>query len=357
MLKNPDIEQICRLPFFFILGRPRSGTTLLRTLLDVHPNITIPLENSGLIHLHFKYRNVKQWDRVKLKDLFIDFKNLNFIETWNLDWEQIEDMLDYPSDLKLSFHEIIRVYYYHYHSEFAKEEIRSLGDKSPLNSLYARELFHLFPGAKFIHLVRDYRANLASMSKHDVFSPSSTAKLMQWRKSLNQINKLALAFPERYLLLRYEDLVLNPRQNYEQICIFLNVKYIPEILNPDYRKNAVNNIYNSAFLDQWQPDLSGKISTSNIDKWKNELGSAAVRKADYIAGKTGQLFQYEPISKDYSLPFILLTEMKKFLFHLNEMSRYLYDRLPYRMKIRIKNRKFILSYRLIQFYKKHFGKK
>ncbi len=356
MPQQPTIEQIRKLPFFFILGRPRSGTTLLRTLLDVHPNITIPLENSGLIHLHFKYRKVIRWDSNKLEELFTDFKNLNFIENWNLDWKSVETIFNDASHMHLSFHEIIRVYYYHYQSEFVKEEIGCLGDKSPLNSLYSKELYHLFPGARYIHLVRDYRANLASMSKHDVFSPSSTAILMQWLKSVNQINTLALAYPQQFLLLRYEDLVSNPEYSYKKICTFLNVKYIPKILDPDYRKNAVNNIYNSTFLDQWQPDLSGKISTSNIEKWRSELDAGAVRKADYIAGKTGQLFQYEPITSGYGLPFILITEMKKLLFHLNEMNRYLYDRLPYRMKIRIKNRKLVASYRLIQFYKKLFGK-
>ena len=52
-----EIDTIRNLPFFFILGRPRSGTTLLRTILDAHPNIVIPPENSYLIHLYFKYRH------------------------------------------------------------------------------------------------------------------------------------------------------------------------------------------------------------------------------------------------------------------------------------------------------------
>lgn len=356
MQDKPGIDHIRKLPFFFILGRPRSGTTLLRTLLDVHPNITIPLENSGMIHLHFKYRGIKHWDQLRLSELHADFRKLNFIEHWNLDWEHIESSLEQASHLKLSFHEIIRVFYYHYQSEFIKEEILCLGDKSPLNSLYSKELFQLFPHAKFIHLVRDYRANLASMSKHDVFSPSSTVILMQWLKSANQINELARNNPQRFLQLRYEDLVVDPGAYYEEICNFLQVKYIPELLDPDYRKNTVNNIYNDAFLDKWQPDLSGKISTSNVDKWRKELDAGSILKADYIAGKTGQDYHYEPVSTSFGLLFKLSAKMKRLLFYLNEMNRYIYDRLPYGMKNRIKNRKFVLSYRLIHFYNKQFGK-
>jgi len=356
MQDSPGIDHISKLPFFFILGRPRSGTTLLRTLLDVHPNLNIPLENSGMIHLHFKYRGVKQWNQFRLSEFLSDFKNLNFIEYWNLDWEKIESTLEGASQLNLSFHEIIRVFYYQYQSEFKKEEISCLGDKSPLNSLYSKELFQLFPKAKFIHLVRDYRANLASMRKHDVFSPSSTIMLMQWLKSANQINKLAGNNPKQFLQLRYEDLVMDPGSNYEKICDFLQVKFIPELLDPDYREDAVNKIYNNAFLDKWQPDLSGKISSSNVDKWQKELDGGSIRKADYIAGKTGQAYQYEPVAKSFGLLFRFSAEMKRLLFYLNEMNRYIYDRLPYGMKNKIKNRKFVLSYRLIHFYNKQFGK-
>ena len=357
MQQSPSIEHIRNLPFFFILGRPRSGTTLLRTLLDVHPNINIPLENSGMIHLYFKYRKVKNWDRKKLNNLFKDFRNLNFIETWNLDWDHIEAIFNQTSDKQLYFHEIIRAYYFHYQSEFTKEQISCLGDKSPLNSLYSLELYQAFPNAKYIHLVRDYRANLASMSKHDIFSPSSTAMLMQWRKSANQITKLAKEHPGNFLQIRYEDLVMDPEATYEKICRFLKVEYIPDLLDPKYRKNAISNIYNDATIAQWHPDLSGKISTSNIDKWRSELSSGSVRKAEYIARKTGQIFHYEPLDQNFGLPFIIITEIKKLLFHLNELNRYIYDRLPYRMKARIKNRKFIFSYQLIQFYKRQIGKR
>lgn len=356
MLPGPDIELIRKLPFFFILGRPRSGTTLLRTLLDIHPQVNIALENSGMIHLYFKYRRVKQWNSGKLMELLEDFRDLNFIENWKLDWKSIEAVLNGASTKELSFHEVMKVFYYHFQSEFKKENFKYLGDKSPLNSLYSREIFRTFPDAKFVHLVRDYRANLASMSKHDVFSPSKTVMLMQWKKSLRQINKLAARHPERFLQVRYEDLVTDPVCTYEKICDFLQLKFSAELLDPQYRKKALRNIYNSAFLNQWQPGLSGRISTSNIHKWESELPATTVRQAEYIAGKTGQLLQYEPRNRRYGLPLILITEPKKLLFHLNELNRYLYDRLPYKMKARIKNRKFILSYRLIDFYRKHFGK-
>jgi hypothetical protein len=356
MTQLPDIEHIRKLPFFFILGRPRSGTTLLRTLLDVHPQVNIPLENSGMIHLYFKYRRVRNWDVNACMELRQDFKNLNFIESWNLDWASMDAVFEKAAGARLSFPEVIKVFYFHYQSEFLKEGFRCLGDKSPLNSLYSRELSRAFPEATYIHLIRDYRANLASMSKHDIFSPSRTGILMQWKKSAEQIRKLAGLHPEKYLQIRYEDLVMDPVNTYEKVCDFLQLSFSAELLDPEYRKKAIRKIYNTPFLNQWHPNLSGRITGSHIHKWESELDAHTVQQADYVAGKTGQGYKYEPRSRQFGISLMLITEPKKLLFHLNEMNRYLYDRLPYRMKRRIRNRKFILSHRLIKLFRKPLGK-
>lgn len=356
MSQGQIMEHIASLPFFFILGRPRSGTTLLRTLLDIHPQVNIPLENSGMIHLHFKYRGVRHWDQEKQKQLLADFRAQKFMESWKLDWDAIEDLCAQCPPARLSFNTLIRVIYFHYQSEFNKEAFSCLGDKSPLNSLYSKRIMQIFPNAKFIHLVRDYRANLASMSKHKVFSPSRTVILMQWRKSVKQIRRLAAEHPQSFLEIRYEDLVSDPLNSFEKVCDFLQIRFSAELLDPQYRQKAIRKIYNQDFLNTWQPGLSERISTSHIHKWEIELDGSEVRKADYIAGKTGHLYQYEPRHGRFGPLFILWTELKKVFFHLNELNRYLYDRLPYRMKDRIKNRRFILSYRIIALYGKCFGK-
>jgi hypothetical protein len=356
MSQDQHIEHITNLPFFFILGRPRSGTTLLRTLLDIHPQVNIPLENSGMIHLHFKYRRLRHWDHETRKQLLADFRSQKFMESWKLDWDSIESLSAQCPPDQLSFEKLIRLIYFHYQSEFTKEDLNCLGDKSPINSLYANRIVRIFPNAKFIHLVRDYRANLASMSKHHVFSPSRTVILMQWRKSVTQIRRLAEKHPGRFLQVRYEDLVSDPLSSYEKVCDFLHIRFSADLLDPQYRKKALRKIYNQDFLNQWQPGLTGRISTSHIHKWETELDTPEVRKADYIAGRTGRLYHYEPRHARFGILFILITELKKLLFHLNELNRYLYDRLPYRMKDRIKNRRFILSYRIIALYRRCLGK-
>jgi len=53
---------------FFILGRPRSGTTLLRTLLDAHPQVKVPPEYPVVLQLYKKYGRIRQWDETTLEE-------------------------------------------------------------------------------------------------------------------------------------------------------------------------------------------------------------------------------------------------------------------------------------------------
>jgi hypothetical protein len=62
MLTTDEIE---KLPFVFIVGKGRSGTTLLKTIFDSHPNVIIPFESRILIHLKKKYLHVTNCTWIK----------------------------------------------------------------------------------------------------------------------------------------------------------------------------------------------------------------------------------------------------------------------------------------------------
>ncbi len=348
-------DEIRQLPFFFILGRPRSGTTLLRTLLDAHPAVQIPLENLGMIQLLYSFGRKKSWNSQELDRLKAAFLGIRSVEGWQINQDRLNKQLHaLPSDCRFS--EILKIFYLNYQSAFDKTSIRWIGDKTPVNSLYAKKIFSSFSDAKYIHLVRDYRANLASMKKQRPFSPSETAMLMQWKRSVRQIERLSRQHPGRFLLLRYEDLAGEPEESFRKVCEFLEIEYIPALLDPGLRKKAVQKIYDPSFLNDWQPHLSEKISLNHARKWEKELSPASIAKADYVAGKTGKKYGYEPQTIRLSVFNIIKTELKKSLFFLNECNRYLYDRLPYQKKMKIKNRKRIYSYEFIRFIKRKLGR-
>lgn len=357
MPSKQEIETIRNLPFFFILGRPRSGTTLLRTILDAHPNIVIPPENSNMIHLHFKYRHAGvRWEAGNIDQLISDFTEGRAVKAfWRADFDNARKMILGCSEDKIAFADIVKIIHYNYKSFHPKGEIMIIGDKSPVNSLYANELRLIFPNARFIHLFRDYRGNLSSMSDHDIFPPGNSTIVLLWKKSVNQIESLARKYPARYFTIRYEDFVTEPEKHTREICAFLNVPFLSSILDINQRKNGIEQAYNTKFIEEWQPDLMKEISTGNIHKWKNKLSQNAILLADYLVGDTGEKLGYEKMNHDFGALFRLRSSIQIAIFEFGEIQRHIFDRLPFSWKIKIMNRKFILSKEIILLIKRLAG--
>lgn len=353
------MQHIFNLPFFFILGRPRSGTTLLRSIFDAHPSVNIPPEHINLIHLYYKYRFKKgNWTHKELECFYHDFSEHNAIKTlWKLNDESIKTQLYKLEGQTASFEQLIKLIYYNYQSLYTKDRIQILGDKSPVNSLYAKKLVKVFPSARFIHLVRDYRGNLSSMLRYEVFSPSVTTIVSQWKYSVNQIEQLATNYPDKFITIRYEDLVKDPQGVITRMCSFLNINFNPVMLDSQKREEIIKQSYDQSFISEWHPNLPMEISENNIDKWKQKLSPSAIRLADYIAGKTGEKYYYTRIYSRFAPGFRFISIMKILAFYNREIHRHLFDNLPYKWKAKIRNRRFILSKEIIIFYHRIIGRK
>ena len=97
-----------RLPIFFITCRPRSGSTLLRTMFDAHPNIVIPPECQFIINLRKKYLGLDCWTERTVSSFVADLKKQGLIESWKIDWKKLNnilleglDRINYPTACKL----------------------------------------------------------------------------------------------------------------------------------------------------------------------------------------------------------------------------------------------------------------
>ena len=167
-------------PFFFIVGRPRSGTTLLRTLFDAHPNVIIPLECQFIINLYPKYGSVTHWSKDELMKFHADLQEQWWFDLWKIDPEELKSsLLDYEGSHTYST--VCKVVYDSYSSFFKKEEIRFFGDKNPGYAIYTERLLKIFPEAKFIHIIRDYRDNFVSVKNVDFELPVISIVTMKWR--------------------------------------------------------------------------------------------------------------------------------------------------------------------------------
>ena len=84
------MEQLNRIPFFFVVGRPRSGTTLLRTLFDAHPNVSFPPECQFIVNLYPKYGKIIDWEEKQILSFYHDLIEQWLFDTWNMDLDKLK---------------------------------------------------------------------------------------------------------------------------------------------------------------------------------------------------------------------------------------------------------------------------
>jgi hypothetical protein len=330
-------SHVMGVPFFFILGRPRSGTTLLKMLFDAHPNVKIPPELPIFLPLYQKFKHIKTWDKEQIL-AFIDhvfqpgvFKN-RIQENLKIDRALFtEDLLKLENtctiqDLLIKLNE-------HSFSIFPKQEILLVGDKNPVYSVYMKRLINIFPKAWFICIIRDYRDNYVSLKNlQEVIleAPVLTLQIARWV----YVTKLFLAcqnrFPDRFYLIRYEDLVTKPQESFRELCAFLSIPYAPEVFDFYRKKEELIKTFPTPVMEKIHQSLMDPVNTGRMDLWKNQLTDLEVKIADQIAGRTADLMGYSRKTKRFSFVVYLkslpMAVYGKILFRLMQWG----SLLPYR---------------------------
>ena len=208
-LEQAKLDQIKyfdrNLPLIFIGGTLRSGTTLMRSMLDAHPLIRCGTETRILHHIINLARSWKANGR--LNSLL---RNANITD----------DMID--SALSLFMLEIIRR-----HGKPAEY----LCDKDPAILMHTDYLSKVFPNAKFILMIRDGRAVAHSLIRvmyyrKDRFTSVElyNASLSRWNlKTEEMYNECLKVGPSNCMIVHYEKLVLEPEKTIRKIFKFLNI--------------------------------------------------------------------------------------------------------------------------------------
>src|SRR4029077_2355462 len=149
-----ELQKISQIPMNFVMGRERSGTTLLQVMLNAHPNIVAPPEARFVMIWHTRYGAVAKWTEKRVRKFVNDlFSEKLFSNFWNINKEnlleellQVKEHLNYVLLCKLIF----------YYAAPEGKDIRRFVDKNPIYYYSLAEINNLFPEAKYIHIVRDY---------------------------------------------------------------------------------------------------------------------------------------------------------------------------------------------------------
>ena len=350
-----DVKELKEIPFFFVVGTARSGTTMLRQIIDSNPNTIFPVESKLIIHLQKMYLNETTWTPEKINRLLDDlYKERNFKQFWNIDRKIIKDKIaEIPLD-ELTFTLICKIVYLCFNSLYPKEKISLIGDKNPVFAIFVDLLLKIFPEAKFIHIVRDYRPNSLSNSlafqKNDL--PFFSA---QWKLYNELIEKQKKIFPNNFYTVRYEDLVSKPEKYVKEICAFIGIEYFPSMLDFHLLTSKTYKDKNIEGFERFHTGWQNPINTNKIDAWRQKLTKDQIGIIEYISGGLGEKYGYEKLNSSKHFSFFFQSMKAKFKCKKNYFIIRMYYTMPVFMRRSI-TALTVGLYRLVKFkhaYNKH----
>jgi hypothetical protein len=354
------MENISEIPIFFILGRPRSGTTLLTTLFNAHPNVRIAPEFPILLPLYQKFRNVKEWDEEAILS-FVDHLFRHYVfNNRTLDHYML-DKDAFTADLMELKHtgttqDFLKSINYHSFTVFEKGKTLRIGDKNPVYSIYAKRLLKIFPEAKFICIIRDYRDNFVSirkLSELKMEAPILSLQISRWKYAARIFLACRKKYPDRFRIVRYEDLVTEQEKTVRELFEFIGITYDPAVFDFYTKKEETLKAYNDPMIEKFHGSLMKPVNTSRMNLWKKELTPAQVRIADQIAGKYADLFGYQRDGKQFRFGTWLKSVPMQVYGYLLFRLMYYGSFLPYKMSLWLSTKLLIL----VRTYSRFFGSK
>jgi len=276
-------------PSVIVLGVGRSGTTLLRVMLDRSSQIAIPYESffvTPLAHRHGL--------RPNLEAFIVDLGRFYQLYEWGIDPEDVRPRLREGMTTGEAIAAVFEVYAEH-------EGKPRWGDKTPLYMQHLPLLERLFPDALWVHLVRDGRdAALSFLELPKDFSgktwaqPRTTAQFAaRWRTEITAARRLGRYVGGRYLELRYEDLVAQPERELRRVCEHASVPWEAAMLDhtgvsrvaqmPEHRNIA-------------QPPTPG------LRDWRSQMSREDAHAFEQVAGDVLRGTGYDLLEPDARYP-------------------------------------------------------
>jgi hypothetical protein len=268
-------------PPLFVLGVRRSGTTLLRVMLDRHSQLAVPDESYFVPQLADRHLH-----HVDPDEFVEDLRRLNTLVEWEVPLEKVRRRLSERMPIGAAIGAVYSVY--------AEERDKPRwGDKTPMYMQNLRHLERLFPDALFVHLIRDGRDAAMSflampkgIATETWMHPRSPAGFAcQWRTEVDAARRLGRRIgAHRYLEVKYEDLVRDVEPVLKRICAFAGL---------DYERQMTNYAGNVDVSSKPHQQSLTRPPTPGLRDWRAQMPAADIGAFEQVAGDLLQELGYE----------------------------------------------------------------
>jgi hypothetical protein len=285
----------------FIAGPAKSGTTLLVSLLDGHPELLVFPQDTAYFataltkygsrgrRAQFDYLTQESWSRVlfgnakKPRPDYSDFPHQKFLETFE---KTAFDPANAQRDLL-----VLMIESYTKVFGIPLEPIKRWVEKTPANRNYVSEIFSRFPHAKFLVTMRDPRALLAAQihleNKRKTGRFSTYYVIAHWRATARLARKVRDGRLSG-LVVPYERLVQAPGPTMQDVCQYLEITFDPDIVLKPTKAGRLWAGNSSAGVE------FSEISTEPVTRWERELSEDEIGWVEWHCRDLMPEFGYEP---------------------------------------------------------------
>lgn len=272
---------------FFIVGAQRSGTTMLRLMLNRNSRLCVPFES---VFIPAFFHRLEEFGDLSchsnLERLLDGIADDPWVVKGNLMPDRnavlARDAKDYPGLIDAIFAALA-----------ARQGKCRWGDKTPGYVIDIDILWTLFPGCRIIHLVRDGRDVALSLRNVSWGSRNILKTAADWRWKVMLGRKMGRMIPDNYLEVHYEDLVSDPVTSLQRICAFIgDTDFEPGMLH--YHETAGSEMPASSL--RWHASSISAPDTGKVQQWQQHLSVEDQVLFEEVAGDALALFGYKRVS-------------------------------------------------------------
>ncbi len=286
---------------------PRSGTTLVSTILSRHSQISIAPETHFIAHdwrINQHINLNKDRELYKFWQAFVSGK-------WFKDLQLKEDELyaslvkQKPRSFQVIFCKILKEY-------AAKHEKSRWGEKTPGHYHHIDTLLEWYPNANIIFVVRDPRAVVASLLQTPWSNKYTSFHVLRW-KACFQIMK-SWSADKRVRVLKYEDLVTSPEKTVRQLFEYLDEPFEERAL---VNESAVFALTRDDWGNRHLKSAQSEISESSLNGWQSKLTSYQQDVVEMVNLQEMKEMGYEPQKNIFSLMTKIRSKLERVISRLH----------------------------------------
>ena len=292
-------------PYILLTGHRKGGTTMFHSLFDGHDSLCSYPVDLTVLYAYFPHLVARETSdsalkerlekvvfeplkaKLKLHDLSLDLEQFKTIFRANIEGKDLRNLKQVIDAMTSSWRTLNGW-------DMSKPMIL----KETSVDIYAGEIFKWFPDIKIIQIVRDPRDNYAALKagvgKH--YSKLGESELSTLASMLNRAMidmKMAtmntqIYGPEKYLVLRFEDLLTDTPNAMHQVSEFLNIPFDPCLLTPTFLGESTGG-------NNYDGKVMTAVSQTNLSRWKERITEQEAQIIEFTFRGVMEQFDYQPV--------------------------------------------------------------